>query len=307
MKNRLFFIVVYALLQIGQLQAQFKNGGIIVEQNNGQGLLAAPKDLSSWMAYNESIVACSEYVLNGFDDWRLPTKNELILLYENKNKIGGFLNEFGAVYWSSTSDGRNNYAWYIDFFDGEKDFGNHSYGRGPVRCVRTFNSNEKDIVINNTQFQDNVIDSNDLAFIKQLRMVNSEITDFSSVTGIYKDPRPMGDGDNLDFTFCIINKNGVGLWATGTDLRDAFSILHIPYEPRKVKIGTKVKLEYSHIHRFTCSFSGEQIIFKDAILGTDNWLLEKGSHTLRWVGGIYPGGQIKKQGARTFVYLGPCE
>jgi hypothetical protein len=68
-----------------------------------------------------------------------------------------------------------------------------------------------------------------------------------------------------------------------------------------------VKLDYTQIHRFTCSYNGEQIIFKDKILGTDNWILEKGTHTLEWVGGIYPGGQIKKGTRSSLVYLGPFE
>ncbi|MDC0339394.1 DUF1566 domain-containing protein [Flavobacteriales bacterium] len=34
------------------------------------------------------------------DGWRLPTKDELNLLYENKNTIGGFVNN--TSYWSSS-------------------------------------------------------------------------------------------------------------------------------------------------------------------------------------------------------------
>ena len=45
------------------------------------------------------------------DGWRLPTKDELNILYKNKDKIGGFVDE---SYWSSTNleDGA---SWGRDF------------------------------------------------------------------------------------------------------------------------------------------------------------------------------------------------
>ena len=47
------------------------------------------------------------------DGWRLPTKVELKLLHENKEKIGGFGN--GRVYWSSTKWKNGNAAWVLVF------------------------------------------------------------------------------------------------------------------------------------------------------------------------------------------------
>jgi hypothetical protein len=44
----------------------------------------------------------------------LPTKDELNILYKNKEEIGGFA--IGG-YWSSTEGGNNN-AWEQAFFDG---------------------------------------------------------------------------------------------------------------------------------------------------------------------------------------------
>ena len=41
---------------------------------------------------------CDEYIYNGFDDWFLPSTNELIKIYENKDAIGGFS---GGFYWAS--------------------------------------------------------------------------------------------------------------------------------------------------------------------------------------------------------------
>ena len=46
------------------------------------------------------------------DKWRLPTKEELNLLYINKESIGGFDN---YEYWSSEQEGAQNDAW-VQFF-----------------------------------------------------------------------------------------------------------------------------------------------------------------------------------------------
>ena len=68
------------------------------------------------------------------DGWRLPTKDELNVLYKNKDKIGGFA---GISYWSST-EVDNFYAWIQDFGDGFQDGnGKVTYSLN-VRAVRAF-------------------------------------------------------------------------------------------------------------------------------------------------------------------------
>ena len=50
--------------------------------------------------------------------WRLPTKYELNILYQNKIKIGGFVPN---LYWSSDRYDAS-YAWVQDFANGEQDY-----------------------------------------------------------------------------------------------------------------------------------------------------------------------------------------
>ena len=81
------------------------------------------------MNWEEAVKACKNL---GYG-WRLPTKEELNILYENKDKIGGFANNF---YWSSTEYVGTN-AWVQSFANGYQDLngkGNTNY----VRAVRAF-------------------------------------------------------------------------------------------------------------------------------------------------------------------------
>ena len=69
-----------------------------------------------------------------FTDWRLPTKNELNLLYAQKTVVGGFA--LGNTYWSATENA-SSVAWYQTFASGtQANNGKTSSYR--VRAVRAF-------------------------------------------------------------------------------------------------------------------------------------------------------------------------
>jgi len=83
--------------------------------------------------------------INGFDDWFLPSWDELNLMYANLHKqgLGGFIN---ADYWASSSFsyGGDAVGAYNMFFDGnETGDGGTGYARSQncrVRAVRSFGS-----------------------------------------------------------------------------------------------------------------------------------------------------------------------
>jgi hypothetical protein len=54
---------------------------------------------------------CNELVLNGYDDWYLPSKDELNKLFINRDIISGFSSNW---YWSSSEYDPNN-AWFQHF------------------------------------------------------------------------------------------------------------------------------------------------------------------------------------------------
>ena len=82
---------------------------------------------------------CDNYEQNGFDDWFMPSRDELNFMYGNLylKGLGNFRPE---QYWSSTTwtDTWGAYrAWYINFSDGIHDNQNAGQQRR-VRPVRQF-------------------------------------------------------------------------------------------------------------------------------------------------------------------------
>ena len=110
-----------------------QRGGIVVYEKDGHGLVAAPTDLG-YFHWESAKTACDTLTLNGYSDWRLPSKEELNQLYLKKDTIGGF--ESGN-YWSST-DYMSNYAWHQYFGDGDGSFTTTGIKTYYVRAVRTF-------------------------------------------------------------------------------------------------------------------------------------------------------------------------
>ncbi len=82
---------------------------------------------------NYAAKICSDLVLGGYDDWYLPSKDELNKLYKNKTAIGGFVI---AHYWSSSEYGNDN-AWFQVFGNGYQNLNNKT-NTYYVRAVRAF-------------------------------------------------------------------------------------------------------------------------------------------------------------------------
>jgi hypothetical protein len=88
-----------------------------------------------------AVQVCDELAVNGFDDWFLPSQDELSYMYGNlyRRGLGGFRNEW---YWSSTIiSGNYTDASYapsrINFANGEPASGESAVNRR-VRAIRQF-------------------------------------------------------------------------------------------------------------------------------------------------------------------------
>ncbi len=79
---------------------------------------------------------CDKLSSGGFDDWYLPSKEELQLIYTNlhQHSLGSFENH---SYWSS-SEHSQGYGWEIDFTTGLSDRGNKANHYQLVIAVRDF-------------------------------------------------------------------------------------------------------------------------------------------------------------------------
>jgi len=152
------------------LVGDYYQGGIVayVDNTYEHGLIAAPYDQSEGIQwYNGSYVSidasdtsigkgqfnttriiqaqgagsyaakiCDNLVLNGYDDWFLPNRDELLELYYKRNIIGGF--DSSANYWISCSlIGYNYDALCLDFSNGALSWQDRSM-QYRVRAVRYF-------------------------------------------------------------------------------------------------------------------------------------------------------------------------
>jgi hypothetical protein len=94
----------------------------------------SPKEYERHLNWDDAMMYCQLLTINGKDDWRLPTKDELKYIYKSKKDFTGY------YYWTSTEDtedtedSNNNYAWTFNSWDRQNwyDKRNKFY----VRAVR---------------------------------------------------------------------------------------------------------------------------------------------------------------------------
>lgn len=109
-------------------------GGLVASlDDSGKGFIVALSD-STRMAWKDA--NSFGHAMNGYNDWRLPSKDELHILYLNKNKFGGFSQ---SDYWSGTTDEIDDSAWAQSFEDGDGwQYTTNKFNGLSVRFVRDF-------------------------------------------------------------------------------------------------------------------------------------------------------------------------
>ena len=117
-----------------------------ISPDTGREMYATPADAPLTYTFNEAAeharkLNADKYL--GHDDWRVPTRGELNVLFNSRTSIGGFTASMDRTdesrtvfYWSSppvTSEG----CWVQDFHDGEQlIYNDYPSDRASLRCVR---------------------------------------------------------------------------------------------------------------------------------------------------------------------------
>ncbi|MGH6922863.1 MAG: DUF1566 domain-containing protein [Propylenella sp.] len=107
-----------------------------ISPTTGTRMFVTPADAPelNWQEASDYARRLDEY---GHKDWRLPTKAELSVLFNNQAAIGGFNKSGpGPWYWSSTEVDGPGYAWLQNFVNGRPFSYTKSTFRFGVRCVR---------------------------------------------------------------------------------------------------------------------------------------------------------------------------
>jgi len=110
-----------------------------VSPKTDRNMFVTPQDASGTLNWKSAMKFAADLDANGYKDWKLPSKAELNLLFENRAKIGSF-DEKGSRravwYWSSKESSlKRGGAWIQRFSDGHRYWGNKD-DYASVRAVR---------------------------------------------------------------------------------------------------------------------------------------------------------------------------
>lgn len=117
--------------------AVMKDGSIFagISPDTGRKMYVTAQDAPLTYVFNDATDFTASLTAHNQNDWRIPTKNELKVIFDNRAAISGFMQTDKPVwYWSSTRETSFS-VWAQQFTDG------HQVQRGEnmtslLRCVR---------------------------------------------------------------------------------------------------------------------------------------------------------------------------
>lgn len=106
-------------------------------------LVISLEDLSNEADWKNAKTFCESYSINSFEDWRLPTKSEMEMIYKNLSPMSINLknNLEDTYYWTETICNHNvgtTWPYSFDFDRGESDHNKGMVNKFHVRAVREF-------------------------------------------------------------------------------------------------------------------------------------------------------------------------
>ena len=129
----IFLTLLLPLLTYGQSLGDTFKGGLVfsIDIDRQTALICQESDLGA-MDWNDAKKECKKEGNN----WRLPSIDELELMYDNLHSYGEGDFE-GEYYWSSSDKGSKTEVWDLHFGTGEPNFGGKSGYDEYVRAVKT--------------------------------------------------------------------------------------------------------------------------------------------------------------------------
>src|SRR5947209_1751727 len=109
-----------------------------ISPDTGKPMYTTRADAPLTYSFNQAQKCATTLHAYGNLDWRVPTKGELNVLFQNRAAIGG-VDESGSDpdgwYWSSSHFGNTDFVWDQRFSDGFQNYGSKGIVSS-LRCVR---------------------------------------------------------------------------------------------------------------------------------------------------------------------------
>lgn len=110
-----------------------------VSPDTGEAMYVTSEDAPGTLKWKAAMKYATDLDANGHKDWKLPTKAELNVLFENRARIGGF-NESGSFfagrYWSSAEGPGYPASAWIQYFNDLNRNWEYKFTGASVRPVR---------------------------------------------------------------------------------------------------------------------------------------------------------------------------
>lgn len=108
-----------------------------VSPETGTPIYTTPADAPGLYTWKNGSDYCSALEAGGHQDWRVPTKGELHVLFQNRDAIGGFniSGSYPAVWYWSSSQFDYDSAWDQRFSEGGQGI-NLKLDGSSLRCAR---------------------------------------------------------------------------------------------------------------------------------------------------------------------------